>query len=100
MMIAPVLSEEQEALLELVKEHDEAHPVFGKVLQAHFGFKSDEQVREIVNQLRSQAVPICASRHGYFYAEHQHQINTQIKSLEGRIQGICNAINGLKLCQL
>ena len=98
-MNAP-LSPEQEALLEIVKQHDESNPIVGKLLQDHFGWKSDEMVRQIVNSLRSLAVPICASRKGYFYPNHQYQVEDQIKSLQNRIAGINNAITGLKLCQI
>jgi hypothetical protein len=64
------------------------------VLEARFGI-SGPALRQIVNRLRGQGVPICSDEKGYYYAASETELRATIRQLSGRIAGIENARNGL-----
>ena len=53
-------------------------------------------VRRIINKARSEGIPICANRDGYYYSTDIYEINKTVGSLTGRISAISSAIRGLK----
>ena len=68
--------------------------VTSKILEAQFGCKGSD-IRRTVNDLRSIGVPICSGRNGYYYATRDNEITATIAHLEGRIEKIKAAQNGL-----
>jgi biotin operon repressor len=84
-------------LLSFLKENHvgKENAVKSKVLEELFGL-SGQEVRSIVNQLRSEGVPICSGQKGYWFAKNRTEIQETLRNLTQRIQGITNAINGLK----
>ena len=62
-------------------------------LECAFGIKGKE-LRDAVNALRREGVPIASNGSGYFYATEQ-EVRTTIAHLTNRIGGIAAAIRGL-----
>lgn len=60
-----------------------------------FTFGSDVKIRSMVNSLRRNGVPVCATEQGYYYAVTSGEIKQTVDSLKSRIQGIQAAIEGL-----
>ena len=59
---------------------------------------NEAYIRRIINDFRSNGVPIWSCSEGYFYGYFQGDIQTTIKSLENRVNNQIRAINGLKSC--
>ena len=55
-----------------------------------------ENLRAVVNHLRSEGYPVCSSYCGYWYSEKPEDIDKTLNHLEGRISGMMRAITGLK----
>lgn len=53
-------------------------------------------VRRIVNELRSNGVPICSSTTGYFYAETKSEIKYTLAHIDSRIKKIEKAKEGIE----
>jgi len=68
-----------------------------KILESLFDMKGKE-LRNLVNVLRRDGIPICSDGNGYFYAKDEQEIRTTIKHMKNRIAGINAAINGLQQC--
>lgn len=54
------------------------------------------QIRECVNELRCNGVPVCSGRSGYYIAESKDELNRTIAQLNSRVSQINKAIKGLK----
>ena len=54
------------------------------------------RIREKVNELRSEGVPICGCQSGYYYSENVSDIKDTIIRLNSRIKKITIAENGLR----
>ena len=54
------------------------------------------EVRKIVNELRSNGVPICSLPIGYYYAETKSEIKDTLAHLESRIKKIEKAKEGME----
>ena len=65
-----------------------------KELGLLFGI-SDGSIRRIINQYRSEGIPICSCPDGYYYSENPEDIVKTIGSLKRRIASIQKAIDGL-----
>lgn len=63
-------------------------------LECAFGVKGKE-LRDAVNTLRREGVPIASNGSGYFYAATEQEIRATIAHLTHRIGGIAAAIRGL-----
>ena len=66
-------------------------------------FKSeikDNQLRDMINYIRSNNLctkgEICANSNGYFISKYKEDVLDQIESMERRISGIKNAIDGMR----
>lgn len=70
-------------------------PSTAKELGILFGI-NDIEVRKIINEYRSDGIPICSSHKGYYYSESAEDIVKTIASLKRRIAGIQKAIDGLQ----
>lgn len=55
------------------------------------------QIRECVNELRCNGVPICSGRSGYYIAATKEELNHTIAQLTSRVSQINKAIKGLKI---
>lgn len=53
------------------------------------------QIRQMVNALRREGVPIGSSGAGYFFSDSEQEVRDTIAHLAGRISGIAAAIRGL-----
>lgn len=69
--------------------------VKSKQIEQIFGLRGVE-VRNMVNQLRYEGVPICSGRKGYWYAKNEAEVIETLNGLKARIIGIENAVNGLE----
>lgn len=69
--------------------------ITSKELERTFKCRSVD-IREMVNQLRCNAVPICSCTRGYFYAENNFDVEDTIIHLNGRIKRIKDARDGLE----
>ena len=54
------------------------------------------RIREKVNELRSEGVPICSCQSGYYYSENVSDIKDTIIRLNSRVKKITIAENGLR----
>jgi biotin operon repressor len=63
-------------------------------LECAFGIKGKE-LRDAVNALRREGVPIASNGSGYFYAATEQEVRATIAHLTHRIGGIAAAIRGL-----
>lgn len=57
---------------------------------------SNRDLREIVNTLRRDGVPIASNSDGYFYAETAQEVRATLNHMKHRIRGITAAIRGLE----
>lgn len=73
----------------------EDNAILAKDLGTLFNCKG-KPLRDIVNLLRSNGVPICSSLYGYWYSELPSDIDRTLSQLEGRVTHISKAINGLR----
>lgn len=69
--------------------------ITSKEIEKAFQCKGTE-VRKIVNELRSNGVPICSSPTGYYYAETKSEIKDTLAHLESRIKKIEKAKEGME----
>lgn len=70
-------------------------PSTAKELAILFGV-SDAYIRKVINEHRSDGIPICSSIKGYYYSEDAKDIVETIASLKRRVASIQRAINGLQ----
>jgi biotin operon repressor len=70
-------------------------PSTAKELGLVFGLDG-ATIRKIINQYRSDGIPICSNNHGYYYSESEEDIVKTIASLKRRIASIQRAIDGLQ----
>lgn len=64
-------------------------------LECAFSIKGIE-VRQLVNRLRREGVPIASDSSGYFYAATELEVRATIAHMKHRIGGIAAAIRGLE----
>ena len=72
----------------------EANAVTSRELECAFDVKGKE-LRDAVNALRREGVPIASNGSGYFYAATEQEVRATIAHLTHRIGGIAAAIRGL-----
>ena len=87
------------AVLSVIKEYNSTHPIKGSLVAYKAGLSSDVGVRGAVNQLRSEAEPVCSNGVGYWYACTTLEIQNTIEELEARSRSMNNAIAGLRICR-
>ena len=59
------------------------------------GYKQGADMRSIINALRIKGKPICANSNGYFLARNKKELDEYIESLDGRIEQMERARDGL-----
>ncbi len=72
----------------------EGNAISSRELERIFHLKGAD-VRRMVNLLRSESKPICSNAMGYFYAADMTELRQTISQLNGRVQMIERARNGL-----
>ena len=70
--------------------------IYGKQLAVMFNVDGTE-IRRLVNEARSEGIPICSCDKGYFYSELPSDILKTVNSLTGRIAKMQTAIYGLTM---
>lgn len=88
---------EKDILAQYLKTHHqgEENAVTSKLLEALFRV-SGKQLRDMVNALRRDGMPIASDQNGYYYAKTKAELRATIKHLRCRISGISGAISGLR----
>ncbi len=72
----------------------ESGAVTSRELEITFSVRGKE-VRDTVNRLRREGIPIASSASGYFYAATEQEVRSTIAHMTHRISGIAAAIRGL-----
>lgn len=75
--------------------HGAENAVISRELERHFGV-SGKELRDQVNALRREGVPIASDQNGYFYAKTEAEVRMTIRHMRNRISGISAAITGLR----
>lgn len=75
--------------------HGAEHAVLSRKLECTFGV-SGKELRDQVNALRREGVPIASDQNGYFYAKTEAEVRMTIRHMRNRISGISAAITGLR----
>lgn len=57
---------------------------------------SGKGLRDLVNILRREGIPIASDQSGYFYAKTETEVRLTIRHMRNRISGISAAIKGLR----
>lgn len=79
----------------LKKNHiGEKKAVQSRCLEKRFHV-SNRNIRNIVNTLRCNGIPICSDENGYYYAADQNEVMRSIRQLNSRIGKIAEAKRGL-----
>ena len=91
------ISEQADEILEYLKttHYEEIRAVKCGVICELFNLKK-ENLRAVVNHLRSEGHPVCSSDRGYWCSEKPEDMDKTLNHLEGRISGMMRAITGLK----
>ncbi len=72
----------------------ESRAATSRELEITFSARGKE-IRDAVNRLRRNEVPIASSASGYFYAATEQEVRATIAHMTHRISGIAAAIRGL-----
>ncbi len=75
--------------------HGAENAVTSRMLEHAFRI-SGKELRELVNVLRREGIPVASDRSGYFYAKTEAEVRLTIRHMKSRISGISAAILGLK----
>lgn len=87
---------QKEGLAEHLKRYHRGAPraATSRELERTFSIKGIE-VRQLVNRLRREGVPIASDGSGYYYAATEQEVRATIAHMTRRIGGIAAAIHGL-----
>ena len=75
--------------------HGAENAVISRELEHSFHI-SGKELRDLVNALRREGIPIASDQSGYFYAKTEAEVRLTIRHMKSRISGISAAIAGLK----
>lgn len=75
--------------------HGAENAVTSKTLENKFCV-SGKELRDQVNALRRDGIPIATDQSGYFYAKTETEVRVTIRHMRNRISGISAAISGLR----
>ena len=87
---------EKDTIAEHLKRYHlgEKNAATSRELETAFDIRGKE-LRDLVNTLRREGVPIASSGAGYFYAATELEVRATIAHMMHRISGIAAAIHGL-----
>ena len=88
--------DKQTAIHEYLKRHHvgKDNAIYSRDLQSLFCIDG-RNLRRKVNALRKDGVPICSGDTGYYYAQHQQEINETVCRMNSLLTTISNARTGL-----
>ena len=88
---------QKEQLAEHLRQyhHGAENAVISRELEHTFRV-SGKELRDQVNALRREGVPIASDQNGYFYAKSEVEVRLTIRHMRNRISGISAAITGLR----
>jgi biotin operon repressor len=88
---------QKEQLAEHLRQyhHGAENAVISRELECTFHV-SGKELRDQVNALRREGVPIASDQNGYFYAKTEAEVRLTIRHMRNRISGISAAITGLR----
>lgn len=75
--------------------HGAENSAISKTLESELNISSRE-LRDLVNALRCDGIPIASDQSGYYYAKTEKEVRMTIRHMKNRIVGINTAISGLK----
>ena len=75
--------------------HGAENAVISRTLEHTFRI-SGKELRDLVNALRREGIPIASDQNGYFYAKTEAEVRLTIRHMRNRISGISAAITGLR----
>lgn len=75
--------------------HGMENAVTSRTLEGIFHV-SGKELRDVVNALRREGIPIASDQSGYFYAKTEREVRMTIRHMRNRISGISAAIAGLR----
>jgi hypothetical protein len=75
--------------------HGAENAVISRTLEHTFRI-SGKELRDLVNALRREGIPIASDQSGYFYAKTEAEVRLTIRHMRNRISGISAAITGLR----
>ncbi|TCK89048.1 hypothetical protein EDC19_2462 [Natranaerovirga hydrolytica] len=75
--------------------HGAENAVISKTLERALGI-SGKELRDLVNALRREGIPIASDQSGYFYAKTEAEVRLTIRHMRNRISGISAAVSGLR----
>ena len=75
--------------------HGAENAVTSKMMEYTFHF-SGKELRDLVNALRREGIPIASDQSGYFHAKTEAEVRLTIRHMKSRISGISAAIGGLR----
>ena len=75
--------------------HGAENTVTSRMLE-HAFHSSGKELRDLVNALRREGIPIASDQSGYFYAKTEAEVRLTIRHMKNRISGISAAISGLR----
>ncbi|WP_097015356.1 hypothetical protein [Anaerocolumna aminovalerica] len=75
--------------------HGAENAVTSKILE-HALSVTGKELRDLVNALRREGIPIASDQSGYFYAKTEKEVRMTIRHMRNRISGISAAISGLR----
>jgi biotin operon repressor len=75
--------------------HGEENAIISRTLEHTFSV-SGKELRDLVNALRREGIPIASDQSGYFYAKTEAEVRMTIRHMRNRIAGISAAITGLR----
>ena len=78
----------------LIKYSSKDNLIDSNQLSKYFDITRTE-VRQIINNARSEGIPICSNRWGYYFSTDDEDVQKTVKSLNGRVHANNKAIAGM-----
>jgi len=90
----------KEQIKEVLKEVKKEKPITGKQIIRQLEIKEDPRkfgakLRNLINQLRNDGFPVCASGKGYYYPQNLAELKDYLDKFKGRIMKQHEAYNGM-----
>lgn len=70
----------------------QTEPITAKNIQKYLHV-NDRQIRQWVNELRNQGIPVCSSHKGYFISYDREAIVGTIKHLNNKVKGLLDGVH-------
>jgi hypothetical protein len=87
---------DKDQLAEYLKDYHlgKGNAILSRELELIFRVNGKE-LRDLINILRREAIPIASDQSGYYYAKTENELRATIRHMRRRIAGISAAIRGL-----